>query len=276
LNDEHFGNKITHARDHLAYLKASPDSNRNEDRLILELGTGWYPIVPLAFYLSDAGKVTSLDIQNWLTKDGFLTTIRKLEEWKMAGKLDLFIPDLNPQKWNSLLALLKNEQDYELAQLCSAIGFTPMLQDARNLDFPANYFDFIVSNNTFEHVFEEVLTDILKEFNRVVKPEGLMSHFIDLSDHFAHFDHSITIYNFLQFSKQRWALIDNTIQPQNRLRWKDYRKIYADLNIPITEETIRSGDLAALATVNIHPEYGTYSSEELAISHGYLVSRLGL
>ena len=148
-----------------------------------------------------------------------------------------------------------------------------MLQDARKLDFPDDYFDVIVSNNTFEHVFEEVLIDILKEFKRVVKPAGLMSRFVDLSDHFAHFDRSITIYNFLQFSRQRWQLIDNTIQPQNRLRWKDYQQIYRNLGIPITEETVRSGDLAALASVSVHPEYHEYTAEELAVSHGYLVSK---
>ena len=62
--------------------------------------------------------------------------------------------------------------------------------------------DFICSNNTFEHIPQEILRDILVEFKRVLHPNGLMSHFIDMSDHFAHFDSRITIYNFLQIQQK--------------------------------------------------------------------------
>ena len=50
------------------------------------------------------------------------------------------------------------------------------------------------------------------------KPDGLHSHFIDMSDHFAHMDSSISIYHFLRYSEAQWKRIDNSIQPQNRWR----------------------------------------------------------
>ncbi|NNC83283.1 MAG: class I SAM-dependent methyltransferase [Flavobacteriales bacterium] len=148
-----------------------------------------------------------------------------------------------------------------------------MLIDARATGLAESSFDFICSNNTFEHIYPNVLSDILKEFKRVLKADGLMSHFIDLSDNFAHFDHSITIYNFLRFSTDRWNMIDNSIQPQNRLRWKEYKEKYQELDIPITEESIREGELELLAQVDVHPQFDAFSAEELAISHGYLISK---
>ena len=100
-----------------------------------------------------------------------------------------------------------------------------------------------------------------------------MSHFIDMSDHFAHFDRSITMYNFLRFSEGQWGMIDNEIQPQNRWRWRQYRDLYEDLELEVLHEEVRPGDMEALSLVNVHPEWKEFSNEELAISHGYLISR---
>ena len=56
------------------------------------------------------------------------------------------------------------------------------------------------------------------------------------------------------------------------MRWADYQKIYHDLGIKISAEEVRNGDVQRLKTVKIHPEFAGYSAQDLAISHGYLVS----
>ena len=100
-----------------------------------------------------------------------------------------------------------------------------------------------------------------------------MSHFIDMSDHFAHFDSSITIYNFLKFSSKTWGIMDNSIQPQNRLRHRDYLEMYSQSGLPVSHEEIRKGSLEELESVEVHPEFSGYSKPELAISHSYIISR---
>jgi hypothetical protein len=99
-----------------------------------------------------------------------------------------------------------------------------------------------------------------------------MSHFIDMSDHFAHSDTHITIYNFLKFSRLAWKLMDNSIQPQNRMRLRDYRELYARLDIPYREVSVRTGDLHALDSISIHEEFAAYSPQELAVSHATMLS----
>jgi hypothetical protein len=93
-----------------------------------------------------------------------------------------------------------------------------------------------------------------------------------MSDHFAHFDTSINIYNFLQFSDRQWKYIDNTIQPQNRMRVYDYKNIFSDLNIPITESSYREGNLNELKTISLANKYLHYALEEIAISHCHFIS----
>jgi ubiquinone/menaquinone biosynthesis C-methylase UbiE len=150
---------------------------------------------------------------------------------------------------------------------------TVVIQDARQTDFKEGEIDFITSNNTFEHIYPEILEGILKEFYRVLSPGGVMSHFIDMTDHFAHFDSSINVYNFLKFSPGFWKLIDNEILPQSRLRLKDYKSIYYKLNIPINDTVIWKHNPEQVRRVKVHDSWKDYTVEELAIVHVYLASK---
>lgn len=273
LTDEHFNNKYGHALDHIHFLSSfKSEKNSNSSLNILELGSGWYPIVPIMFYLTDLGKVTSVDLQSWMNKETLFTAFKKFIEWEKSGKISLDDSQIVPEKWNTFVTVFENWDDYSYQDLKEFLGLTLIVGDARKLPFDNDSFDFICSNNTFEHIYPDVLIKILEDFKRVIKPQGLMSHFIDLSDHFAHFDTSITIYNFLKFSSSSWRLIDNSIQPQNRLRFKDYRELYASIQIPITKEEVRPGNLELLRKVKVHKTYESYSEKDLAISHGYIIS----
>lgn len=272
LTDEHFGNKLMHASDHIKYYKKYKGSL--DGIQVLELGSGWYPVVPIALYLSDVAQTDSMDIQSWMNANTIVTTIEKFKEWKDNGKLQSYLPEVNAQKWEVLMAMRGKEESMSLDDMLSQIHLKLHLKDARNTGFEKGSYDFICSNNTFEHIYGDVLINILREFKLVAKEGAFMSHFIDLSDHFAHFDKSINIYNFLKFSPKQWKTIDNSIQPQNRLRWKDYLKMYEKVGLPVTEEITREGDLELLAQVKVHKSYLDYTKEELAISHGYILSVL--
>jgi hypothetical protein len=58
--------------------------------------------------------------------------------------------------------------------------------------------------STLEHIPPDDLAAILRERHRLIRHGGGMSMLIDYSDHWSHFDHSITEYNFLQFTESRW------------------------------------------------------------------------
>jgi hypothetical protein len=273
LTDQHFAWKIGHACDHIGFYAGSNGVVSRENAAVLELGTGWYPIVPLAFYLSGFNYFTSIDIYNWMTRESFVVTVKKFEDWHQKGKLSAYLPDIKMERWIKVVEMANNN-DLARDDFCKAIGLSNHLIDARNTGFDSKTFDFITSNNTFEHIPKEVLIDILKEFKRLIKPDGLMSHFIDMSDHFAHFDQSITDYNFLKYSEKEWRLIDNSIQPQNRMRWSDYLNMYAELDIPAQEKKVRPGNLQELSKVALADQFKDYKKEDLAITHGYVVSKM--
>ena len=271
LDEIHFGYKLAAARDHIRYYRKYCTVPAAE-ATVLELGTGWYPIVPTLLYLAGFDRIVTIDIRDWTSKERQLTAIRRILDYHDTGRLQEYVETVDPQRLADLRAVAEQPDDHTVATLHAAIRTEARIMDATQLDAADRTFDFICSNNTFEHIYAPILRDILREFKRVLKPGGVMSHFIDLSDHFAHLDPGITIYNFLRFTERQWATIDNTIQPQNRLRWRDYVAMYQELGIPIREEEIVGGDAGALATVPVAEQYRDYTAAELAISHGSIIS----
>jgi hypothetical protein len=270
LTDEYFYDRLGHARDHIKSFQKY--SGKKKPTSCLEIGTGWYPIVPISMFLIGANQIYSVDIAMLTSKKRLQTTLQKFLKSHESAQLKTFIPFLT-ERFELISDLLANYDSLSLKQVLDKLNITYLIEDARILSLNDDSIDLINSNNTFEHIYPEILTPILKEFKRVVKKHGgIMSHFIDLSDHFAHFDQSINIYNFLQFSDQHWKWIDNTIQPQNRMRIDDYQQIFTDLGIPITEQTFREGNVEELKTIKLSEQFTKKPMKDLAVSHCCFVS----
>lgn len=265
LSEAYLEDKLVHFSHHARLWEGSL-----KGKIVLELGTGWYPIVPVCFFLTGAESIYTVDITPFLTPAKVRQSIQALIRLQREGRLSAFLIPL-PERWAQLEAIEKQNSG-NLSELLTQLRIQYLVTDARRLPLKDGSIDFITSNNTFEHIYPEVLKAILEEFKRVLRPGGRMSHFIDMSDHFAHLDPGITIYHFLRFSKKQWDRIDNTIQPQNRWRLRQYRDLYRQLGISILKEENRPGDIAALRTVPVHPEFSGMEEVDLAISHSYLFS----
>lgn len=268
LSDAYFEDRLGHAKTHLEAWEKYSDGQPL--RSTLELGAGWYPVVPIAFYLYGAETIRTADITRLTNARHVQTTIRKFLEYANNGRLSQYFP-VKPVRLEQLRPLLEKPLDFEL--LTGALNIEYLIGDARQLPLADGSVDLVHSNNTFEHIHPDILAGLLREFRRVVRRGGVQSHFIDLSDHFAHFDRSITIYNFLRFSPAAWRWIDNSIQPLNRLRITDYRRLYRDAGIPVDAEELRTGSVSELKTVPLDPIFRINSDVENAVSHGHFISR---
>jgi SAM-dependent methyltransferase len=268
LTEAYLVDRLTHFQAHKRLL-TEQSSHGIPDRVPLELGTGWYPIVPLCFFLSGASHCYTVDISALMNKERLWETIQILLDYDKAGKLAPYVPNMMQER-RDRLAAIQAEDPFET--MLAKLQLQYIVADARQLPLEDDSVDFITSNNTFEHIYPDILADILKEFQRVLKPNGRMCHFIDMSDHFAHLDSSITIYNFLQFTERQWKYIDNDVQPQNRWRMQHYRQLYQQLQIPILKEENRPGSVEEVRQVPLAPPFDQLPEKEVAISHGYVVS----
>jgi len=268
LSDEYFYDRLGHAERHAKFYleekKRTPDTT-------LELGTGWYPVVPVAMFLLGADAIFSIDITPLTDKEKLITTLKKMVEAIGEEKINpVFLRD--DSRIQTVKKLAKESESMDLKTILEKLNISFLNADARKLPFEDDYFDLIHSNNTLEHIYEDILTDILIEFKRVQKQNGLQSHFIDMSDHFAHSDSSITIYNYLKFTESQWQKIDNSIQPQNRLRINQYRDLFAKTNLTIIKEELRHGNPEQLNNLKISMPFSSFKKSDVAVSHCHLLS----
>ncbi len=268
LNDALMDDKLTHCGNHLNYYFKY--GHKPENFTSLEIGTGWYPIVPIGFFLAGADTIYTIDISSLLKTTAIHQTIQKFLDYYASGKLQTYLPVIKEDRLEVLKAALQMHGDPQL--VLEKMHIKTTVGDARKMPFTDGSIDLINSNNTFEHIPEDILVNILIEFKRVLKPDGVMSHQIDMSDHFAHLDKSITIYNFLHYTDAQWNRIDNSIQPQNRLRIADFRKLHQQAGFKVLEEINRPGSITDLKRVKLADKYTSYSDADVAVSHTLMVS----
>ena len=114
--------------------------------------------------------------------------------------------------------------------------------DASSTDFQNSSIDACISTDTLEHIPKEDIIKILNELYRVLKPKGIVSAFIDYTDHYAHTDSSISNLNYLMFSDSQWKKYNHRVHFQNRMRHYDYLNIFDDCGFKIIEEEVIYGE----------------------------------
>lgn len=268
LSDEYFEDRLIHCADHYRNFRKY---NSTKDFSHLEIGTGWYPVVPTGMFLCGAGSVTTVDLIRLSNPAFTLTTLRKFLEYHRSGRLEKFLPGILPERLKIVLEEAQNPSK-DFFDLLERHHIVYMVMDARKLYLPDNSMDLITSNNTFEHIYADVLCGILEKLKLLCKKGGVMSHSIDLSDHFAHLDKKITIYNFLKFSDSQWKWINNSIQPMNRFRIYEYEALYKQMGIPIAERIDREPLMNDYNSVKVNEKFLLHVAKENAVSHSALVS----
>ena len=267
LSDAFFEKKLVAAQRHLDNWRRVADSGGSPD-VVVELGTGWHPVVPVAMALSGVGRVISVDLQPLFQDEQIIETLEAFRSHI----------DRHPQAFEpaaaSRVALALAMSPGDGRQRLDSLGVSSLVADASKLAMGSASVDLVTSNNTLEHIPADALASILSEFRRVIRPGGASSHLIDLADHYAGFDSSLTPYHFLRFSQRRWELFNNSLQYQNRLRHSQYLDIFERSGWFLTAEDV-TRDTALLASESVHADFSHFAPEDLAVHTAWTVHRPG-
>ena len=198
-----------------------------EGRRVMEVGTGRRLDMPIAFYLLGAVSVDTVDLHPYLKEKVVLQTIPSI----VANRDEL--TSLYAPYTDSAALAQRLDRLASVSSLRDLFGKTQIRYhapiDATATAFPPESFDLQFSYTVFEHIPGPILQGILRECGRLLSPQGVACHHIDLSDHFAHDDPSISFVNFLRYSESEWRTYnDNQFAYHNRLREPEYRRIYAE------------------------------------------------
>jgi len=115
----------------------------------------------------------------------------------------------------------------------------------------------------------------MKKLHFLTRDGRFHYHSFGCYDHFYHVDESISKFNYLRYSNQKWKRIDNSIQPQNRRRIDYFEHVFNRIGLNIEGELNSEPNYQELARLDrIDNEFLGIPKEILTVDYGtYLLSK---
>jgi SAM-dependent methyltransferase len=266
IGDAGLRQKFARALNHLALYEEHGPGVPAAKATFFEFGAGWDLAIPLAYALLGVGRQIVIDIRPSARPELVNDTIAAFERLR---------PELEETAGRSLRDL--GGPIASVAELEPRFGIRYLAPcDARATGLPAGSVDYVTSTDTCEHIPRADLASIFAECRRLLRPGGAFSCRIDLQDHYAYFDRSLSRYNFLRFSDRTWALVNSPIHFQNRLRAPEYLGLVRDAGFEVVVDN-PSGPSAKgreeLATLPLAERFRGYSVDDLGVTILSFVSR---
>lgn len=229
--------------------------------VLVEVGTGWFPVLPLCFALAGARACHTFDVARHL--DARLTR-------RAIARLEVHLSAIADAAGLGFAEVLERYQyvsdapDVSAALARAGVRFYAPA-DAAQTGLDDRSVDAVFSNSVLEHVPREGIAAILRETARIVKPGGVSLHSVNCGDHYAYFDRSITPINYLKYSDRQWRLWNNRLLYQNRLRPADFLRLAEDagLRIVLSRYTPKERLLNLLPALGVAEEFQRYPPEQL-------------
>jgi len=218
--------KFSRAQQHVAAFEEHGPAVPREQATFYEFGAGWDLAIPVAYALLGVGAQVLVDIRPSARIELVNDTLASFERLR---------PELEQHAERELQPL--GGPIAELGELEERYGIRYLAPcDARDTGLPEGSVDFVSSTDTCEHIPGDDLASIFRESYRLLRPGGAFSCRIDLQDHYAYFDRSLSRYNFLRFSDQTWSVVNSPLHHQNRLRSPDYLQLVRDADFELVVE----------------------------------------
>lgn len=269
--DGEFRGKLKACQKHYAFFRRHGGGSA-PDFSVVELGTGWFPILPIGFYLCGASKVWTYDIAPLVTAETLRDTFRCFLLLHEAGRLRDFLPEIRAERIERLRSAFSGPAKIPRETL-EPLGIHLVLGEVGEARQPEESIDLVFSNGVLEHLSRPQLVTVLRVFRGWLRPTGVMVHHVGLADQFASFDRSITPFNFLRYSPRIWRWLDNPIIPQNRLRHSDYRIVMEEAGCEVLHEDTIPGKLEDLRSIQIDHGFDSYDVNDLLILESWIVAK---
>jgi SAM-dependent methyltransferase len=239
-----------------------------DEAVFYEFGSGWELTEPISSWCLGVERHILVDVRPNMRLDLVNLTLERINR---------LLPELEEEAGRTLRdpGAKPLTSPAELESRFGIVYLAPC--DARATGLATGSIDFVSSTSTLEHIPEEDLEAILRESRRLLRPDGIISCRVDLGDHFAYFDRSISRYNFLRYSARTWRLFNSSLMYQNRLRYPDYLNAFARAGfelLAVEKGKPRPENLRRVAELPVASDLRErYSREELAVKSLTVVAR---
>lgn len=214
-----------------------------ENQKIIEIGSGWVPIMPILIKLKFmVSKIITYDINKHYSNKRIKLTLKHFKK-----------TNFKTRKCNSLN--LPNFIDYHPKK--------NIINASIEKDIKLIYSRFVL-----EHVTPIDIENMHKKFYNELNNDIKILHLISPSDHRAYSDKTLSLYDFLKYSKKEWNRIQTKFDYHNRLRLPEYITIFENSGFKITHieyDTVdkNSDKYLKYKELKLHPDYHKFSEKEI-------------
>jgi SAM-dependent methyltransferase len=274
LNDRHKPENINRKlRSYIEKIALINNYDPIEGCLVVEIGTGWKPIATLLFYLMGAKTIYTYD------------HVRHVRFELVKVIMDEMERDIEyiQKKTNVTKSVLENRLKRirhcttadEILESAGIVYKAPA--DAQKTGLDSHSIDIIFSTSVLEHVPENVIHGFMEESRRIIKPDGIVYHFIGCRDHYASHDRRISFVNYYKYPEWLWRIFcKNRIRYQNRLCAFQYMDIFKSYGAKLihVRNIVVPESLEVLKNLKVNKRFAHMSHEQLAVAWSELIFSL--
>lgn len=233
-----------------------------QDPLVVEIGTGWIPAVPLTLLVAGL-RVDTYDVTRHVDAKLFMRTrdvLRSRSERlaQAAGLPESVVADQ--------LEAIATVEDFATAARRLRGGYAAPV-DTTCLPYAADEVDVVLSNLVLQCIPREVLRPVLAETFRILKPGGYAIHRLYLGDEYAGRDPQRDRLHYLTYSERTWQRwFCHRLKHLNRLRAPHFLDLFAEIGFEVwhSERHVDQASLAHLQKTGVDEQFRGLSWEEIA------------
>jgi hypothetical protein len=206
---------------------------------LLEIGTGWIHWESTIIRLFYDVEITLFDVWDNRQLGAYKRCFGQFEE-VIDKELDL--DAARSERAHRLLQIIAKSNSFD--EIYSALGFRYVINPSGTLkQFRDGAFSVIFSYNVLEHINRVILPGFIQDFQRLLKPSGHSIQVIDLGDHLAYYDRSVSLKNYLRYSDRAWRrFFQNDVQYFNRVQRPEWLNLFRNTGLELEEEETQSVD----------------------------------
>jgi hypothetical protein len=133
---------------------------------VLELGTGWYPIIPIGLYLCGASEVWTVDVYPLANAKRVREVLHMFRSYAERDMLRSVLPSVRPDRIAELRDVLNESDGISAVDLLRRLRINPLVGATPPYPLPDGSIDFIFSESVLVHIPTRALDPIFVEFRR--------------------------------------------------------------------------------------------------------------
>jgi SAM-dependent methyltransferase len=133
--------------------------------------------------------------------------------------------------------------------------------------------DLVISNSVLEHIPPEAIVPLHRALAGLLRPDGLLIHRVDYSDHYSHTDRRLSRFNFLTFEAAAWQRHNAGLHFQNRLRHSQVLALLREAGFAILEDDPEVFPPEPAILARLAPDFASLPPADLFTNQAWIVAR---